>query len=185
MKKYCTVKEIAALWQIDEAMVTRYCRQNRIVGVIRDGKKWLIPFDSIKPVSLRSLKNKVATTRKTVSKLSLPIGVSDYRKACQEYYYVDKTMMIKDILDENVPVSSFTRPRRFGKTLNMDMLLTFFEKTNEDNSIYFADKKIWQCGPSYRKQQGKYPVIYLTFKDIKGDTWEYSLALQTKIFIIK
>lgn len=177
MKKYSTVKEIAALWQIDEAMVSRYCRQNRIAGVIRDGKKWLIPADAIKPVSLRSLKKRVTQPRKTVSKLSLPIGVSDYRKACQEYYYVDKTMMIKEILDENIPVTLFTRPRRFGKTLNMDMLLTFFEKTNEDNSSFFLDKKIWQCGPYYREQQGKYPVIYLTFKDIKGDTWDYSLEL--------
>ena len=85
--------------------------------------------------------------------------------------------MIKEILDENIPVTLFTRPRRFGKTLNMDMLLTFFEKTNDDNSSFFADKKIWQCGPYYREQQGKYPVIYLTFKDIKGDTWDYSLEL--------
>ena len=54
MNKYSTVKEIAALWQTDEAMVTRYCRQNRIAGVIRDGKKWLIPADAIKPVSLRT-----------------------------------------------------------------------------------------------------------------------------------
>ena len=58
MKKYSSIKEIAALWQIDEAMVTRYCRQNRIAGAIRDGKKWLIPSDATKPVSLRSLKNK-------------------------------------------------------------------------------------------------------------------------------
>ncbi|MGM9528514.1 MAG: AAA family ATPase [Phascolarctobacterium sp.] len=177
MKEYSTAKEIAALWQIDEAMVARYCRQNRIAGAIRDGRKWLIPNDAIKPVSLRSAKNRVVREKLFLSKLSLPIGVSDYRKACKEYYYVDKTLMIKDILDDNVPVSLFTRPRRFGKTLNMDMLLTFFEKTSEDTSLYFADKKIWQCGPSYREHQGKYPVIHLTFKDVKGDTWEYSLAL--------
>lgn len=177
MKEYSTAKEIAALWQIDEAMVARYCRQNRIAGAIRDGIKWLIPSNAIKPVSLRSAKNRVVSEKNSLSRLSLPIGVSDYRKACKEYYYVDKTLMIKDILDDNVPVSLFTRPRRFGKTLNMDMLLTFFEKTSDDTSLYFADKKIWQCGSSYREHQGKYPVIHLTFKDIKGDTWDYSLAL--------
>lgn len=177
MKEYSTAKEIAALWQIDEAMVARYCRQNRIAGAIRDGIKWLIPSNAIKPVSLRSAKNRVVSEKNSLSRLSLPIGVSDYRKACKEYYYVDKTLMIKDILDDNVPVSLFTRPRRFGKTLNMDMLLTFFEKTSDDTSLYFVDKKIWQCGSSYREHQGKYPVIHLTFKDIKGDTWDYSLAL--------
>ena len=70
-------------------------------------------------------------------KLPLPIGISDYRLASLEYYYVDKTMMIKDFLDERPMVSLFTRPRRFGKTLNMDMFRTFFEQTGEDTSVYF------------------------------------------------
>lgn len=105
-------------------------------------------------------------------KKPLPVGISDYRRASTEYYYVDKTMMIKEFIDERPLVSLFTRPRRFGKTLNMDMLRTFFEKTEEDTSIYFKDKKIWQCGEQYRSYQGKYPVIFLTFKDIKFGTWE-------------
>ena len=81
-------------------------------------------------------------------------------------------MMIKDFLDERPMVSLFTRPRRFGKTLNMDMLRTFFEKTDEDTSVYFKNKNIWACGEKYRSHQGKYPVIFLSFKDIKCDTWE-------------
>ncbi|WP_330654441.1 AAA family ATPase [Blautia sp. MSJ-19] len=105
-------------------------------------------------------------------KLPLPVGISDYRRASEEYYYVDKTLMIRDILNERPMVSLFTRPRRFGKTLNMDMLRTFFEKTEEDTSIYFKDKKIWKCGEKYREYQGKYPVIFLTFKDVKRNTWE-------------
>lgn len=64
------------------------------------------------------------------NKLPLPIGASDYKKVSQDYYYVDKTLLIKDILDEQAKVTLFTRPRRFGKTLNMDMLRTFFEKPN-------------------------------------------------------
>lgn len=74
--------------------------------------------------------------------LPLPIGVSDYHLASTEYYYVDKTMMIKEFIDEKPMVSLFTRPRRFGKTLNMDMLRTFFEKTDKDTSVYFIDKKM-------------------------------------------
>jgi len=73
-------------------------------------------------------------------------------------------------------VSLFTRPRRFGKSLNMDMLKTFFEKTNEDNSCYFKDKKIWACGEKYTQHQGKYPVIYVSFKDAKCDDWDTTLA---------
>lgn len=72
-------------------------------------------------------------------------------------------------------VSLFTRPRRFGKTLNMDMLRTFFEKTDEDTSVYFQDKLIWNQGEKYRKYQGKYPVIFITFKDVKKDTWDKTL----------
>ena len=101
----------------------------------------------------------------------LPIGISDYVRVQSEYYYIDKTLMIKEILDKKTLVSIFTRPRRFGKTLNMDMLRVFFEISEEDTSKYFADKNIWKCGEEYRLHQGKYPVIFLTFKDVKFDTW--------------
>lgn len=113
--------------------------------------------------------------------LPMPIGITDYRLASSEYYYVDKTLMIRDFLDERPMVSLFTRPRRFGKTLNMDMLRTFFEKTDEDTSVYFKDKKIWQCGKKYRDYQGRYPVIFITFKDVKRDTWEETYDQITKI----
>ena len=82
----------------------------------------------------------------TGPRLPLPIGISDYRLASSRYYYIDKTMMIKEFLDERPMVSLFTRPRRFGKTLNMDMLRTFFEKTAEDTSVYFKDKKYGSAG---------------------------------------
>ena len=70
----------------------------------------------------------------------------------------------------------FTRPRGFGKTLNMDMLRVFFEISDEDTSKYFVDKAIWKCGEEYRKHQGKYPVIFLTFKDVKFDSWEETVV---------
>ena len=108
-------------------------------------------------------------------KKPLPIGISDYVRAQAEYYYVDKTLLIKEFLDQKSLVSLFTRPRRFGKTLNMDMLRVFFEKSTEDTSVYFTDKEIWQCGEKYTKHQGKYPVIFLTFKDVKFDSWEATI----------
>lgn len=116
------------------------------------------------------------------TKLPLPIGISDYCLASSEYYYIDKTMMIKDFIDERPMVSLFTRPRRFGKTLNMDMLRAFFEKTDEDTSVYFKDKQIWNCGKKYRAYQGKYPVIFITFKDIKFNSWEETFDAIKDVF---
>ncbi len=121
---------------------------------------------------------------KNRNKLPLPIGVSDFRETVLKYYYVDKTLLIRDFLDTIPKVSLFTRPRRFGKTLNMDMLRVFFEKTENDTSVFFRDKKIWMCGSEYTRHQGKYPVIFLTFKDVKFDNWEDSLLkIQTLLQI--
>ena len=114
-------------------------------------------------------------------RLPLPVGISDYRTASTEYYYVDKTLFLKEFLDERPKASLFTRPRRFGKTLNMDMIRTFFEKTGEDTSVYFRDKRIWSCGEKYRSFQGKYPVIFITFKDVKRGSWEDTYAHISKI----
>lgn len=109
-------------------------------------------------------------------KRPLPIGVTDFRRLSSKFCYVDKTLLIKEILDVGTDVILFTRPRRFGKTLNMDMLRVFFEKTEEDTSVYFKDKKIWRCGEEYQRHQGQYPVIFLTFKDVKFATWEDNIT---------
>lgn len=139
--------------------IQQMCKNGELPGAIKEGRKWLIPDETIHMNHFA--KNK-----------SLPIGVSDFKLATTGYYYVDKTLMIRDFLDKKPMVSLFTRPRRFGKTLNMDMLRVFFEKTNDDTSVYFKDKQIWQCGDYYTKHQGQYPVIFLTFKDVKSMTWE-------------
>ena len=150
------------------------CRDGRIPGACKQGRSWWIPSCAEKPSDSRVKKT-------TGPRLPLPIGISDYRLASSRYYYIDKTMMIKEFLDERPMVSLFTRPRRFGKTLNMDMLRTFFEKTAEDTSVYFKDKKIWKCGKNYRDYQGKYSVIFITFKDVKRDTWEETYTHISKI----
>lgn len=165
------VKDAARLWNISERRVSALCRNGQIAGAVKNGKAWLIPADTKKPSDGR-IKSGTYIKDSRPRNLPLPIGISDYRLASTEYYYIDKTMMIKDFLDERPMVSLFTRPRRFGKTLNMDMLRTFFEKTDEDTSVYFKDKMIWSCGQKYRDYQGKYPVIFLSFKDVKFNTWE-------------
>lgn len=170
-----TCKQIALEWEISERTVNDLCKKGKIQGAVKAGKSWQIPDDAEKPVdgrisSGRYIKKDVTKTRKP-----LPIGISDYVRAQSEYYYVDKTLLIKEFLDQKPLVSLFTRPRRFGKTLNMDMLRAFFEISEDDTSIYFRDKAIWKCGEEYRRHQGRYPVVFLTFKDVKFDSWEATL----------
>lgn len=157
--KYLSCSDVSKSMGFSIRRIQQMCKNGELPGAIKEGRKWLIPDETIHMNHFA--KNK-----------SLPIGVSDFKLATTGYYYVDKTLMIRDFLDKKPMVSLFTRPRRFGKTLNMDMLRVFFEKTNEDTSVYFKDKQIWQCGNYYTKHQGQYPVIFLTFKDVKSITWE-------------
>ena len=104
----------------------------------------------------------------------MPIGISEFTKVIDnDCYYSDKTLFIKKFLDLKSEVILFARPRRFGKTLNMTMMRTFFEKRldGKDTSHYFRNLKIWQAGDKYTKEQGKRPVIYLTLKDIKSNNF--------------
>lgn len=172
-----TCKEKALEWNVSPRSVNDMCKKGRIQGAIKEKGSWLIPDDSPKPMDGR-VSNGKYIKKNMVAKAevkSLPIGISDYVRAQEEYYYVDKTLLIKEFLDKKPLVSLFTRPRRFGKTLNMDMLKVFFEISDKNTSKYFADKNIWQCGEEYRSHQGKYPVIFLTFKDVKFDTWDVTI----------
>ncbi|MBE7003550.1 MAG: hypothetical protein E7425_04585, partial [Ruminococcaceae bacterium] len=176
MAEMITAREAAELWNLTPRRVSAMCKDGHIAGAVLDGNRWMIPSGTEKPIDHR-VKTRAYSKENTIAgaRLPLPIGVSDYRKAVSSYYYVDKTLMIRDLIDEKPEVALFTRPRRFGKTLNMDMLCTFFEKTEEDTSVYFRNKKIWRAGERYRSYQGKYPVIFLTFKDAKHLTWTDTL----------
>ena len=170
-----TCKEKALEWDVTPRAVNVMCKNGRIEGAIKEKGSWLIPDDAEKPIDGRISTGKYVKKIINLKVKSLPIGISDYVRAQSEYYYVDKTLLIKEFLDQKPLVSLFTRPRRFGKTLNMDMLRVFFEISDEDTSKYFADKAIWKCGEEYQSHQGKYPVIFLTFKDVKFDTWESTI----------
>ena len=127
----------------------------------------MIPSDTTKPEILRNKQTPPLSGRL----LPCPVGITSYKEVSKECYYVDKTLLIKDIIDDHSKVYLFTRPRRFGKTLTMDMIRTYFEKTSTDTSIYFSDKKIWNCGDAYKQLQGTYPVIFLSFKDAHQTNW--------------
>ncbi len=172
--QYMTCSEAAARWGITARRIQQMCKKGEIPGARKEGRSWQIPSDVI-------FNGKKVTAEVLQKQKKLPIGISDFKVATTKYYYVDKTLLIRDFLDTTPMVSLFTRPRRFGKTLNMDMLRVFFEKTSEDTSIYFKDKKIWQCGPEYTSHQGQYPVIYLTFKDVKCSTWAETYNMIKKL----
>jgi hypothetical protein len=102
----------------------------------------------------------------------IPIGISDFKKMIMEqYYFVDKSLFIKDIVEDGAEVILLPRPRRFGKTLNMSMLKYFYEKTEENTKELFKGLNIYEH-EKIMAMQGNYPVIYLTFKDEKYSKWE-------------
>ena len=115
-------------------------------------------------------------------KKAVPVGIEDFERIIREdYYYVDKTMLIEELLINRAPVTLFTRPRRFGKTLNMSMIKYFFDvKNKEENKKLFENLKV--SNSEYMSEQGKYPVIFISLKDLKGDTWEECLK-RLKLFI--
>ena len=115
-------------------------------------------------------------------KKAVPVGIEDFERIVREdYYYVDKTQLIEELLINRAPVTLFTRPRRFGKTLNMSMIKYFFDvKNKEENKKLFENLKIYNS--EYMSEQGKYPVIFISLKDLKADTWEECLN-RLKLFI--
>ena len=112
--------------------------------------------------------------KKTRNRKPLPIGVSDFKEIVENnYYYIDKTKLIKDILHYRAKVNLFTRPRRFGKTLNMSMIKYFFDIENkEENRKLFEGLNISES--EHMQEQGQYPVIYISFRNMEEVSWENS-----------
>jgi len=110
-------------------------------------------------------------------KKKVPIGISDFRKIIEgNYYYVDKSLFIQEILETPAEVIILPRPRRFGKTLNLSMLRTFLSQSVLNPELFFKDLLISGL-PDCMKHCGKYPVIFVTLKDIGGDSFEESVEL--------
>ncbi len=164
-------KKVAENWGVSVRRINQLCNSGSIMGAIKVGGLWKIPDDVL------------IVDKKQNRLLPCPVGITSYKEVSKECYYVDKTLLIKDIIDNHNKVTLFTRPRRFGKTLTMDMLKTYFEKSDEDTSIYFSDRDIWKYDDSYKNYQGAFPVIFLSFKGAHQNTWEdmyecLSLSLQ-------
>lgn len=102
----------------------------------------------------------------------ISLGYSDFKRTIEDnYYFVDKTLFIKEVVEDGSAVILLPRPRRFGKSMNMSMLKYFFEKTEESNRELFKDLNIYKDEESMAKQ-GQYPVIFITFKDVKDNSYD-------------
>ena len=112
----------------------------------------------------------------------IPIGVENFKRLIDDgYYYIDKTLMIKDVIESKGMVKLFTRPRRFGKTLNMSMIQHYFEKSEADNSYLFEGLNISKAGEKYKSYMGQYPVITLSLKSMKQKSFEDAFFLYKKM----
>jgi hypothetical protein len=106
----------------------------------------------------------------------LPIGISDFKTVIEDgYVYIDKTLLIEELIEKGSKVSLIPRLRRFGKTLNLSMLRYFFEKSEQDTSYLFQALNIWK-NEKYRAMQGQFPVIFITLKDVKHASWEETFS---------
>ena len=115
----------------------------------------------------------------------LNLGHSDFKDIIQNNnYFVDKSLLIEEVLNAQKAVLLLPRPRRFGKTLNLSMLKYFFDKNEQKNKNLFKDLKIWQTGEDIKRHCCKYPVINLSFKDAKADTWEECYELIVSEIVI-
>ena len=151
-------KQIATEWGLSERTVNDLCKKNKIDGAIKVGKMWKIPDDAKKPIDGRITSGKYVRHSAGVTRKPLPIGISDYVRAQADYYYVDKTMLIKELLDNWAEVNLFTRPRRFGKTLNMSMLKAFFELNGDKNCFKGTriSREVYLC----EQYMGKFPCDF-------------------------
>ena len=172
--KYIGTSKAAAALRMTSRRVVGLCHEGKFRGAVREGRNWKIPEESLQAY-MESAGLREPGTEWDAPLLPCAVGNTSYAEMASECYYVDKTLLIRDLIDDHNKVTLFTRPRRFGKTLALSMLKTFFEKTDEETSQYFTDKKIWRCGEKYRALQGAYPVVMLTFKDVKFGNWQDSM----------
>lgn len=169
--KYLTSVQTAEKWGLTKRRVNSLCKDGCIRGAYKDGYRWMIPEDAVRP---GGTDRKMRTVKVGNGKRPLAVGIENYKEIVEKsYYYVDKTLLIRELLDNGGKVYLFTRPRRFGKTLGLSMIKTFFEQEigadgdPVDNSRYFDGMAIMNAGDAYTRHLGSYPVISLSLKSGK------------------
>lgn len=169
--KYLTSVQTAEKWGLTKRRVNSLCKDGCIRGAYKDGYRWMIPEDAVRP---GGTERKMGNVKAGSGKRPLAVGIENYKEIVEKsYYYVDKTLLIRELLDNGGKVYLFTRPRRFGKTLGLSMIKTFFEQeigadgAPVDNSRYFDGMAIMNAGDAYTRHLGSYPVISLSLKSGK------------------
>lgn len=176
--QYLTSSEIAEKWGLTKRRVNSLCQCGSVKGAYKHGYRWMIPADAKRP---DGREREVRNTKVRSGNCPLAVGIENYKEIVEKsYYYVDKTLMIRELLDNGGKVYLFTRPRRFGKTLGLSMLKTFFEREVGsdgmlvDNSQYFDGMAIMDAGDVYTRYLGQYPVISLSLKSGKQPNFQMS-----------
>ena len=173
-REYVSTREAAEYLGLTTRQVTNYCVNGEFPGAVKEGRNWKIPIDYVTPCNDAWMvkESNVVYEIPSSNSRAMVDGSSSYVNAERNYHLVDKTLLIRDVLLCPSEVLLFTRPRRFGKSLNLDMLKLFFEKVPYDTSMLFRNKNIWASGSAMIQEQGKYPVIYLDFKEASAFTFD-------------
>mgnify|MGYP001142446958 CR=1 FL=1 len=148
------------------------CGSGQIEGAYKEGSRWWIPVDVERPGEEECLRRMRAYTVRITGKKSVAVGIQDFEALRRDQmFYVDKTDFIRQWWESGETTTLITRPRRFGKTLNLSMLNCFFSVFYENRADLFEGLKVWE-EKSYHKLQGRFPVIFLSFAGVKGTTFE-------------
>ena len=170
--QYMTSRQKATEWSVTKRMVNYWCANGQIEGAYKEGSRWWIPADVERPGEEECLRRMRAYTVRITGKKSVAVGIQDFEALRRDQmFYVDKTDFIRQWWESGETTTLITRPRRFGKTLNLSMLNCFFSVFYENRADLFEGLKVWK-EKSYHKLQGRFPVIFLSFAGVKGTTFE-------------
>lgn len=170
--QYMTSRQKATEWSVTKRMVNYWCANGQIEGAYKEGSRWWIPADVERPGEEECLRRMRAYTVRITGKKSVAVGIQDFEALRRDQmFYVDKTDFIRQWWESGETTTLITRPRRFGKTLNLSMLNCFFSVFYENRADLFEGLKVWE-EKSYHKLQGRFPVIFLSFAGVKGTTFE-------------
>lgn len=170
--QYMTSRQKATEWSVTKRMVNYWCANGQIEGAYKEGSRWWIPVDVERPGEEERLRRMRAYTVRITGKKSVAVGIQDFEALRRDQmFYVDKTDFIRQWWESGETTTLITRPRRFGKTLNLSMLNCFFSVFYENRADLFEGLKVWE-EKNYHKLQGRFPVIFLSFAGVKGTTFE-------------
>lgn len=169
-----TIHQASKLWDISERHIAELCKNGTIEGAEKIKNRWIIPDWTLSPKIYNTNNTYNVADSEPAYIITQPTGgISEYEEVLQKNnYYVDKTMLIKELIDKNNGVYLITRPRRFGKSMNISMLQSFFEISKKDKTPLFCDKLIWKAGSRYTSLLGQFPVIKISLNNAQGLDWD-------------